>query len=193
MEALFHLVFVLIKIAILAGIYTMMLLFIFRQVNKSNTESWFQKITSNKRKFRLTSGAIISIILFIWMFTYWGNHGFGDFARIPIGNGYVVKNINWTEYGYIDQLKTSDGKEIEMTEFIVKNRKLIGNLDSWFEIFNNKYFAFDLKTEKLIEFDSKSELDEFAKRNNLPTSEELKSFKENYQEHWNGWRFWLLP
>lgn len=127
------------------------------------------------------------------MFTYWGNHGFGDSARIPIGNGYAVNNINWTEYGYVDQLKTSDGKEVEMTKFIVDNGKLIGNLDSWFHDFHNKYFVLDLDTDELIEFDSKSELDDFIQRNNLVESEELKSFEENYREYWSGLRFWLLP
>lgn len=193
MEALFHLLFEIVKIWILAGIYALILLGLFRLIGKSKPESWFHKVTANKKKFWFSTGISISIFLFIWLFSYWGNHGLGDFARIPIGNGYAVKNINWTAYGYLKKIETSEGKRLEMTKFEMKDNKLIGNLDSWFYIYSNQYFILDLKTDELIEFENKVAFDEFATKNNLSKSEELKSFRSNYLEYWNGWRFWLLP
>ena len=53
----------------------------------------------------------------------------------------------------------------------------------------DKYYI----TEKLQEFKTEKEYNEFASNKNLPKSSELKSFKENYSEYWSGWRFFLLP
>lgn len=193
MGALIHFIFTLVKILVLASFYAMILFFAFRQIGKTNPGNWFQRITANQKKFWIRSGAIISMILFIWGFTYWGNHGAGDYARIPIGNGYAVENINWTEYGYLEEVEIQGGKNLDMTRFSIKNNKIIGNLDSWFYHYDKQYFLLDLKTEEVIEFENGSELDKFAEKNNLPKAEELKSFKRNYQEYWSGWRFWFLP
>ena len=193
MEALFHLGFELIKIGILASIYSWILLGIFRQINRSNPKSWFQKSTVNGKRFWVKSTRIIYLLLFIWMYTYWGNHGFGDSARIPIGNGKVIKNINWSEYGYIENIRTSDNDKIETTKFRITNKKLIGNLDSWFYSYTNQYFLYEIRKNELVEFGRKLDFDKYAESNDLPTSSELLTFEQNYSKYWSGWRFWLLP
>jgi hypothetical protein len=134
---------------------------------------------------------------FAWTFLvyvpYYGDHGLGDGPKIPIGHGIVVDNTNWTEYGYIRGIKTSDKIDIEMTKFIVVDNMLIGNLDSWFYDFENSYFVYDLKAKVIREFKTKAEFDSFVRENKLPTLEDFLTFEENYRKHWSGWRFWLLP
>jgi len=127
------------------------------------------------------------------MFTYYGNHGLGDSARIPIGHGLTVKNINWNEYGHVENINTSDNFPIEMTKFIVVDDKLIGNLSSWFYSFKNSYFVYDMTKKELTEFYSKKEYNAFASQNDLPLTNELRTFEQNYRDYWSGWRFWLLP
>lgn len=193
MESLFHLIFVLIKIILLASIYSALILFLFIIVKKLKPNSWIEKIDTNRKKFWIKTAKIISILLFIWMHTYWGNHGLGDSARIPIGKGYAIENINWNEYAYLNKVKTSDGIDLEMTKFKVKDCVLIGNLDSWFHNFENQYFAFDLNTSKLVEFKNHKEYNEYVTKKDLPSVENLDEFTTNYREYWSGWKFWLLP
>ena len=193
MEVLFHFIFELIKISILGCIYATLTLLIFKMIGRRKPDSWFARVSTKKLRLWFLSGLIISVGLFFYMFTYYGDHGLGDGPKIPIGQGIVVDNTNWTEYGYIEGIKTSDKIDIEMTKFIVVDNKLIGNLDSWFYDFQNSYFIYDLKTKEISEFKTKAEFDTFTKENKLPTSEGLLTFEENYRKHWGGWRFWLLP
>ena len=193
MEALSHFIFVLTKIVILASIYAGLLLFLFRNIYISNPENWFQRITANRKPFLCISGAIISILLFIWMFTYWGNHGFGDSARIPIGYGIAIENINWSDHGYISNVEVLAGRRLEMTKFKVNGGTLVGNLDSWFDSYQNQYFSLDLESRKLTEFKYESDFNHFAGLNSLPKANELESFEENYRNYWSGWRLVFLP
>jgi hypothetical protein len=193
MEVLFHFIFELIKISILGCIYATLTLLTFKLIGRYKPDSWFARVSKKKLRLWFLSGLILSVGLFFYMFTYYGDHGLGDGPKIPIGHGIVVDNTNWNEYGYIKGIKTSDKIDIEMTKFIVVDNKLIGNLDSWFYDFQNSYFIYDLKTKEMNEFKTKAEFDTFTKENKLPTSDGLLTFEDNYRKHWGGWRFWLLP
>lgn len=193
MEALFHGIFELIKISILSCIYATLTLLAFIAMGHFRPYSWFDRASKDKWRIWVNSGLVIWVGLFFFMFTYWGNHGLGDSARIPIGQGIAVKNINWTEYAYIEDIKTCDKIRIEMTKFIVIEEKLIGNLESWFYSFKSSYFAYDMDKKELKEFYSLKEYNDFASKNDLPLANELRTFKQNYSDHWHGWRFWLLP
>ena len=194
MEVLFHFIFELVKIVILSSIYAIIILFVFKQINKSNPKSWFQKLTTYKTIFWFSMGALISILLFIWMFTYWGNHGLGDYARIPIGNNLAIENINWNDYGYINGLNASKEDGILRTSrFKIANNCIVGNLCRDRPKCNNGYFIYQIKTHQLIEFNNEIEYSYFANKENLPSIDEFLSFEENYKKYWIGWRFWLLP
>jgi hypothetical protein len=193
MEVLFHFIFELIKISILGAIYASLTLLIFKTIVKFKPNSWFERVSQKKLKFLFLGGLIISTTLFIYMFSYWGNHGFGDGPRIPMGHGIIVDNTNWTEYGYISDINTSDNHKIEMTKFLVFEDKLLGNLDSWFNDFKNGFFIYDMNSQEIREFKTISEFDQYALSNNLPSSEKLLTFEVNYKNRWSGWRFWLLP
>lgn len=193
MEVLFHFIFQLFKIGILASIYSLILIGILLIIGKFKPTEFLQKVKLNKKKYWFGFGFIISLGLFIFSFTYWGNHGLGDGPMIPIGYWETIENTNWTEYGNLKRQKTSDEIDIETTKFIVTNNKLSGNLKSWFYDFENSFFVLDLKTDKLTEFKTESEFNKYAENNKLPKSTELLSFEQNYRNHWSGIRFWLLP
>jgi len=193
MEVLFHFIFQLIKIGILASIYSFILIGILLIIGKFKPTEFIKRVKTEKKKYWFSFGFLISIGLFIFSFTYWGNHGLGDGPMIPIGHWETIENTNWTEYGYLKGQKTSDGIDIETTKFKVANDKLCGNLKSWFYDFENTYFVLDLKTDEMTEFKTESEFNEYAENNKLPNSNELLSFEENYRNHWSGIRFLLLP
>lgn len=193
MEVLFHFILELIKIAFLGSIYALLVLVTFIIIGHYKQSSWFNSVSKKKLRLWFLSGCIISIGLFIFMFTYFGDHGLGDEAKIPIGHGIVVYNTNWTEYGYIKGVKTTEKIDIETTRFNVTNDKLFGNLESGFNDFKNTFFVYNMETQEMKEFLTKAEFDFFAVNNNLSKSEELLTFEDNYKKHWRGWRFWLLP
>ncbi|CAM3867224.1 MULTISPECIES: hypothetical protein [Flavobacterium] len=193
MEVLFHFIFQLIKIGVLASIYSFIVIGILLIIGKSKPIEYLKRVKSEKKKYWFSFGFLISIGLFIFSFTYWGNHGLGDGPMIPIGHWETIENINWNEYGYLKGQKTSDGIDIETTKFKVTNDKLSGNLKSSFYEFENSYFVLDLKTDEITEFKTESEFNKYAAKNELPKSNELLSFEDNYRNHCSGIRFLLLP
>jgi len=84
MEFLFGFIFEFIKIGFLASFYAFIILLVFRRTGKTKLSSWLNKRLKNRIIFWFINGTFISIFLFIWMFTYWGEHGIGDASRIPI-------------------------------------------------------------------------------------------------------------
>jgi len=53
--------------------------------------------------------------------------------------------------------------------------------------------TYDLETKELKEFDSEDEYEDYAKANELPTTDEFKNFIKHYGDYWNGWHATLLP
>lgn len=193
MEVMFHFIFTMVKIAVQASAYAALLLVIFRVAGKSRPGGWCDRVSSNKAGFWFLSGAAISVGLFCFLFSYWGFHGFGDGPRVPVGHGLFVDNTNWTEHGYLHDIKTSDGFDLMTTRFIAADDKLLGNLDSWFDRYANAYFIHDLKSRELLEFATRDEFNAHASANGLPQVDDLRTFEENYRDRWGGWWFWFLP
>ncbi len=187
MEVLFHFIFELVKISILASVYSLILLIVFRQINKSNSYSWFQKVTVNSKKFWLSSGSIIFGLLFIWMFTYWGDHGLGDSARIPIGHGKEIEEINGN-WSFISP-NGHENEKFTIKSFAVRSNYCVGmsNKDQ------TDYFIWNLSTNDIEKFTNLEEYSEKVISMNLPDTFEFKDFDQAYDEFWGGWIFWLLP
>lgn len=185
MEVLVHFVFQLIKIGVLSVLYTLLLRFIFYILR--NVIDDFQV------NFSFKYIGFIYVSLFLYSFTYYGNHGLGDGAIIPIGNRKTIENVNWEDYGYSNQIKRRDGKTLEVKRFLVKDGYLYGEYGGFFYTYTSSYFIYNIKTEELIEFDTKSSYNNFAQKNDLPKVNSLLSFHENYTNYWGGIRFFLLP
>ncbi|MGX7666133.1 hypothetical protein [Flavobacterium pedocola] len=189
MESGGHFIFELLKIGILGFIYANIIWFIFKGIAKRKNVFWLQKALESKRRLWIWS----SIVLFVYMLTPFGYHGLGDSARIPLGFRNEISNINWTEYGSLYDIETSEGNPLETTAFLLKNNMVCGNLSSGFYDYKNSFFVYDLSTEQLKEFVTETDYNQYAEKQNLPLSAEFKSFEENYRAYWGGWRFFLLP
>lgn len=189
MEVLFHFAFQLVKISILASIYSFIFTTLISLYKKEDSET--RKLNYKNRWYNY--GFKISIFLFVFSFTYWGNHGLGDGPRIPLGYWKVMDNTNWDKYGYVSDLKSDCGKEIQTTKFKVEGKYLCGNYDSWFYKYNHKYFVYNMRKDNLKEFGNKEQYNKFALKNKLPKANELLSFEKNYRNYWLGWRFFFLP
>ena len=189
MESLGHFIFQLLKITLLGFIYATILYYIYKLIPENKKPEWIKTWLKTKKRLWLT----ISLFLLFYMFTPFGNHGLGDSARIPISFTKEIRNINWTIYGYLNEVKSSEDNNICLTQFKKVDNILCGNFDSDFYSYQNSYFVYYLDSEKLKEFKSENDYNEFAQNKNLPKSHELKSFKDNYHDYWSGWRFFLLP
>jgi len=187
MEAIIHFIFEVFKIAILSCFYATLILFIFLFIEKTFPKSIFSESSKNKLKIWIVSGFFVSIFLFAFMFTYWGNHGLGDFARIPIGYGKEVGEID----GVVAYIEPND--QVNVKSFTKQNEYLVGETNVNPVDKPKPYFCWNLKNNKIQFFENEMEYDAFAHQNNLPKNSNFKSFRENYNHYWNGWRLWLLP
>lgn len=184
MEVLIHFLFEIVKIAILSAVYSLVLFIVIKIFSKKQTKDF---------KLWLKLNLSIYTLLFIFMFTHWGSHGFGDSARIPLKNGLALENIDWAPVASIEEIQTKNRSPVETTKFLIVNDKLLGNLESNFYDYSNRYFILDLESEELIEFENETKFDFYLCKNKLPDHNSLLDFKKNYNQYWSGWRFWLLP
>ena len=173
--ALFHLGFEIFKIAVQAAFYSSIMLFLIFILNR---------ITGNNRlrvvKFRTIYFTIASLML-IFSFTYYGDHGLGDEAYLPLGHGKVMNSSDGYAYFYLEP-----NNQIYIDSFLVRNDHLC---------FTSKasYYDYRLQSGKWDKYNSKQEYEAYSSTRNLPRVNEFKSFYPQYAAYWNGWRFWFLP
>jgi len=194
MEVLGHFVFTLFKIGILASIYSLILIATITMITNLKKNDYLQKIIDNKKSSWFRFGFIISVLLLIYSFTYWGNHGLGDGPRIPVGHWNVVDNTNW-QFSDLKGYKDFEGNEISVSRFLTKDEFFCGEFDQkhFFSDFKNEYFVLNMRSNEIIEFINKQEYNNYAVENKLPKASSLLTFEKNYHKYFGGWRFWLLP
>ncbi len=189
MEVLFHFIFELIKISILGCIYATLTLVTFKIIGRYKPDSWFDRVSKKKLRLWFLSGLIISVGLFIFMFTYFGDHGLGDSARVPVGHFRVVHQINASDA----YLQNSDGNQLGITRFTFDAENLYAETQRDFNGEAGDYVIWDLKSDKWTFFKTKDDYIKVAKQNNYPLPDKFEEFWELYRRHWSGWRFWVLP
>jgi hypothetical protein len=170
---LFHFIFEMIKIGILSFLYATILLLILIITTK---------ITKPKRQIFSEAFTIFFGCLFLFMFTYYGDHGLGDASRIPIGHWESIDASDGYPYFKPEGKRT----EMRIYNFAIKNDVLSAEVDSG-------YISYDLRTDKLSEFKNERDYNLFALKNSLPMPKEFAEFYIHYKNYWGGWRFWVLP
>jgi hypothetical protein len=191
MEVLFHFVFELFKIALLASAYAIIIVFAVSRIARHRPGGLWCKISAKKTLLWFISGFIISVILFVYMFSYWGNHGLGDFARIPVGHGKSVDQID-AHMTFI----TAQGFEYEVLcidKYALTRDFLFVETDRDTNKNDPETAAWNLKTNKVMFFRSSGDMDTFKIRHHIDAELKFQDFRTHYTEYWNGWRFWLLP
>jgi len=191
MEVLFHFIFQLIKIGILASIYAILLIGILTILGKFKSTEYLERIKNEKKKYWCVYGLIISIGLFVYSFTYWGNHGLGDSARIPIGHFKEVDETN----GMITSIEPNNYQfgAMAVHSFAKSKIYLVGKSETSPVDRPKPYFIWNLYKDEIVFYDSEAEYNSFADKNELPEISEFKTFRESYREYWGGLKFWMLP
>jgi hypothetical protein len=127
------------------------------------------------------------LALFFIANTPWGDHGIGDYARIPLGNGEIIEEINGTEAYFQTEmpLKLSTDQPF-IDSFEVANDVLCGKAS------DESFFTYDLVTKQQHVFADSQGYTAYASQHSLPSITDFKSFDKQYHDYWGGWRFWLL-
>jgi len=189
MEILFHFIFEIIKITILSCCYATLVFVIFMIIGHFKPNSWFGRIVKKEVKLWLVSVCIIWLGLFSFMLTYHGDHGLGDYARVPIGYGKVVEQVD-AAYAF---LENSNREQISITNFTFDENNLYAETRNDFDREKGDFVVWNLRDDSWTFYKTKEDYLEIAEQNNYPTPDEFKDFLKFYKEHWSGWRFWLLP
>jgi len=125
------------------------------------------------------------------MLSYWGDHGLGDWSRIPLGHGKQVAQIDGTR-AFIQNTNYEKGNGISIEKFQITNNFLCGKTQENYSKYPGDYFVFDLKNNDVIFFKDHSKYEIYSEINNLPLTNKFKDFNCHYKKYWHGWRFWLL-
>ena len=177
MFVLAHLLFELIKIGILSFIYTTICLLICELVLKfKNGISGFIR-----SKFWLIYKVIYGL-LFVFSFTYYGDHGLGDESFIPLGHWETMRLSD--TFAYFNPNGKSD--QIAVNTFQVKDNILCASVDSGYMVYN-------LKNKEMRNFKTDMLYNIYASKHNLPRNGQFYDFFSHYKDYWMGWRFWVLP
>ena len=180
----------LIKIAIHATVYATLTFIIIYVVSQTTRIEIIKKWMNRKFLTWWVTGLIYSIGLFFFAFSYWGNHGLGDSARLPVGHGQAIHNVDGVRTYFYPDLKKSY-KQLHINDFALNDNKICAELSKENV---NKYLVFNFKTSELIEFQNQQDYKIYASKNDLPETTEFKSFQKNYHDFYlPRWKFYLLP
>jgi len=175
MFTLFHFCFDLFKIAIQAAVYSAILLALLFVL---------AKVIGNKRhKLNLfvQTYFVVAGLLLVFSFTYYGEHGLGDEAEIPLGQWKQMKASDG--YAYFD---LNSSMQIRVDSFLVRNHRL-------YMASEGRYYDYQLVSGRWMQFVNKKTYEDYAVMHQLPSTIEFKPFWSQYDTYWNGWRFWFLP
>lgn len=184
MTVLFHFMFECIKIILLSTFYTTLVLLLLSKGDYKYVILQVKRLIQLKYVNKIHFS--ICLLLFVYMFTYYGDHGLGDYARIPLGYKKNIERIDSTTL-----IKTK--KKTHFVHKFYKQNHLVfiqaqpGPLTKQVQY----YLVWNLKTDTFKTFESPEFLTEFY--NSSFNLNAFKTFWENYSDYWHGWRFWLLP
>ncbi len=175
MAAALHFGFEIFKIAIQAALYSSIILFLLFIIYKISGNNRLRGI-----KFKMIYFAIAGL-MFVFSFTYYGNHGLGDEANLPLGYGRIMNSGDGYPYFYLEP-----NNQINIDSFLVRNDHLCF-------VSNKSYYDYQLESAKWYKYNSMEEYEAYASTHNLPRVNEFKTFYPQYDAYWSGWRFWFLP
>jgi len=173
-----HFLFELLKISILSAVYGTIVFFIVRGVKRAEIK--------NTRQLWKKCFSTVYLILFVFMFTYWGDHGLGDDSKIPISHYKSVYQSDETAY-----IENKKGTQVEIGKFSYNDKYLYAEISDTAQI-KGDYLVWDLQTDEWKPYPAKTYL-ALSETNQAVSSGIFKDFLYFYNGYWSGWRFWLLP
>jgi len=187
MEYLFGLIFTILKVLVQASAYATLMLTLARMYSRFSPNSTVAKFVAESRRFWRLSGFVALLVLCFIANTPWGDHGLGDYARIPLGNGEIIEEINGTEAYFQAEIPLNLSTDQPFIDsFAVANDVLCGKAT------DESFFTYDLVTKQQQIFADSQEYTAYASKHALPAIINFESFNKHYHDYWGGWRFWLL-
>lgn len=180
---MFHFVFTLFKIAVLASAYATMLVVLVAVGGAFRPHGVVARVSARPQRLWKRTRLVVALLLFVFSFTHWGNHGLGDMARIPLNHyGSMVEINGLAAYFEADR----SAIERNVTAYQVVRDTLCAQSD------DDTHFIYDLESGHYQLFSSRPAYNAYARQHGLPRSQQLAPFRDHYSRYWSGWRFWLL-
>lgn len=189
MEYLFGFVCTLFKIAIQAGLYATFALWLVGLVASRYPNNALRRTRYDGWEIWQRIFVIVYVALFLFSCTYWGDHGLGDSARLPLGHGEEIVELNGTETSFEGRnpfIVSDMGGAQQVDKFQVADEILCAQAEG------KHYFTYNLATKESRVFADSLDYNGYAALRGLPASTEFQSFWKHYKRYWAGWRFWLL-
>lgn len=186
--ALIHFIFELFKISVQGAIYSSIIFFgitYFVKPKAGLLSNFFKK---EQGLTWISSWIVISFGLFCFMFSYYGDHGLGDSARIPIGHHREIQQTD-----LLSHIEQKNKGVVYINEFAITNDYVYGKSDKYNIDLNQNYFVYDLKSDVIQTFDQQEAFNNYLTSKGLDQGATYETFGFYYSKYWNGWRFWLLP
>jgi hypothetical protein len=190
MVTIYHFIFELIKILILGCIYATLTFVIFKSLGRFKPDSWFDRFSKRKLRFWLLSAFVISVGLVFFMFSYYGDHGLGDDARVPIGYGRAIQEMD-ARQAYIQD--EGPIPMLTLKRFIVTDQFVYGVSGEEEDNYDGNYFVYDLEKNSVTSFVDQSTYLNHLRELALDRDTNYKDFNFYYTKYWTDLRFWLLP
>ena len=186
MEYLFGLVSTLLKVAVQASVYAVLLLMLAKAWVSYSPDSALARFASDSKRVWWQGALAASLVLCFFANTPWGNHGLGDYARIPLSHGLAMERTNTT--AYFEPVSVIEQSDVitEIVSYQVSNDVLCAKMN------DNRYFAYNLTTARYQDFADSTAYTTAARNSGLPAVTQFESFHKHYARYWGGWRFWLL-
>ena len=193
------LILLILKIAVLSTVYTSLVLLVVYAIARKTQSPWLRNRMTHKFRNWLFLHFLISICLFLYAFSYQQDTGLGENPSIPIGYGQRIysPDFAWTDF-YPDLSKTELNKdELQIENFIIKNNMLCAEVSH--QQTNRPDFDFivcDLPSRTNKTFRTKTEYEDYARKNGLPMTSEFYDSQTHYKEYFarqSKWKKWLLP
>ncbi|UOQ73053.1 hypothetical protein [Hymenobacter cellulosilyticus] len=182
-----YLIVTLLKASIQAAVYATVLLVLARLWARYAPDSRVAKYSSNRKLFWWSSAAVASMVLFFVANTSWGDHGSADHARIPLGHGLAMEEINGST-AYFEPVSINDQSEqiAGVASYQVANDVLCAKMN------DGSCFTYHLSTKQYQAFTDSTRYNAAAKELGLPPTTQFASFSKHYIRYWEGWRLWFL-
>ncbi|MGB0868153.1 MAG: hypothetical protein ACPGSD_01035 [Flavobacteriales bacterium] len=184
--AIIHLIMILIKITLLSTFYSSIFLLFFHKFNFKKVAKIVKGIIRMKSFPKVYP--IIWISLLAFQFTYFGDTGMGDSAKIPLGHWKTIDNVDWTT-SYVEINKNKS--------FIIHKYYLDGNIFygeiqvNPFEKKTSGYLIWNLKTNEYEHCKLRINNETCSHLTRKINLELMKSFDDQYSAYWGGWKFWF--
>ena len=175
--------------ATLSCIYATIIFFILRLIGQLRPKSWLGNVAQRKFNLWFSLEIIISVGLFIFMFTYWGNHGLGDTAIVPVGHFQIVTKRD-SEFPFI---VNKNGDRVDIKLFTFDNDNLYAETQNRDNETTGNYVVWNLKNDEMQFYKTKENYITESKRSTYLQPDKFLDFWVIYEKHWGTWKRYLLP